>query len=73
MVQKKKPYRKPRVKKIKVVKVEPLYPGTDFIAVEMEVEDAEPPFAPILPEAPVVVEEVHPENTWVKWLKSLWD
>lgn len=69
MAQKK---RKPRVKKLKVVKVEPLYPGTDFIALEMEVENSEAPYTPILPEAPVVIEDVHSENSWVKWLKSLW-
>ena len=61
--------RKPRVKKVKVLKVETPTPDEHIVSAELHV-DSLPEESDILP---VEVEpEVHHENSWVKWLKSIW-
>lgn len=63
--------RKPRVKKVKVLKIETPTPDENIVVAALHVD--------ALPEdiseysLPVEVEpEVHHENSWVKWFKSIW-
>lgn len=61
---------KPRIKKIKVLKVKSPEPDHHVVALELEVEGTHelPPV-----EVPHEIEPEHStDSAWLKWLKSVW-
>jgi hypothetical protein len=71
---KKKAKKKATVKKIKVVKVVPVEPDRCLVGLELEIENGAPiPTEPLPTELELAAPAEHKENSWVAWIKGLWE